>query len=280
MLAARVTGLFTSATVKAEVAAKPLTAATKPVTKQKASLAPSNRPVPATTPAARFTDSANPYQPPKIFQPPDAAVKRRVGGRHELTDAFRTIWFRPRVTIRWLIDERDPREAILLISIVFGLKYLDNVISGDGPIAFGMLLALIAIPISALIGIFFLYAAGLFYRLIGQALGGEGDGPEIRTAFAWSFVPTMAAFPLTVVLFTALNIWPSFTMNTPLWIINFPFLALGIWGIVIQIAGLSVAHQFSIPRAIGTFLLTFALVILVMWIVFVGGGMIISNAYS
>ncbi len=196
------------------------------------------------------------------------AVKSRTDGRHDLVEAFRTIWFQPRLTMRWLIDERDPREAILLISIVFGLKYLDNVLSSnDTPIAFGLLAAPIAIPISVLVGIALLYFFGLLYRLVGRMVGGEGDGPGIRTAFAWSlFVPTIAGLPIDILYFVSNVVMPT-TLYVPLWVFNFPILVLNIWGLVIEIAGLSVAHRFSIPHAIGTFLLGILIIFLVIMIV-------------
>ena len=67
-------------------------------------------------------------------------------------------------------------------------------------------------------------------------------------------MPTFAAFPITI-LFLAVDAFMPPTVFIPLWVFNVPILLLSIWGIVIEIAGLSVAHRFSIFRAIGTFLL-------------------------
>lgn len=255
VLASSVKGLFSTDTAKAKVAASSTPDPVEPISKSTASPARGNPAGSDSKSVGRFRETGNPYAAPRDSLANDVTPRTHTGGKHPLSEAFLTIWFQPRKTIRWLIDERNPREAILLISIVFGMKYLDNVLSSeDGSIAFGLLAAPIAIPISAIIGIVVLYFFGLLNRVVGRSLGGTGDGPAVRMAFAWSFIPTFAAIPITI-LFLAVDAFMPPTLFVPLWVFNGPILLLSIWGIVIQIAGLSEAHQFSIFRAIGTFLL-------------------------
>lgn len=278
--AAKVRGLFPASVANNTTAGKSRPGRAKSGKQPSDSPAPSKPAEPPSTPVAMRRDAVNPYQPPMRSPSAGVPVKTRAGGPHKLAEAFQTIWLQPRVTIRWLIEERNPHEAILLISIVFGLKYFDNVLSSeDGQIAFGLLAAPIAIPISALIGIIVLYLFGLLYRLVGRMLGGDGDGPSIRTAFAWSlFVPAIAGLPIDILYFASYVVMPP-KVYVPLWVFNFPILVLNIWGLTIQIAGLSVAHRFSILRAIVTVLLSFLIIFSVIFSTIMIGANLVMFSY-
>ena len=113
----------------------------------------------------------------------------------------------------------------------------------------------IGIPLSAMIGVLVLYAIGFLHTLIGEALGGVGDSRSLRTAFAWSTLPVICSFPVTLVFLALVYLFPTF-LSLPDLILNTPFLILFAWGIVIQVAGISAAHEFSILRAIFTFVLS------------------------
>jgi hypothetical protein len=77
--------------------------------------------------------SANPYQSPASAHRLEAVHASGVPKENEpgIAKAFLTIWFRPRQTIRWAIDHRPGRDAILLVMLAFSLKFFDNVLSGE-----------------------------------------------------------------------------------------------------------------------------------------------------
>lgn len=225
----------------------------------------------ATTKAASAKiDSADPYRPPAPIDESvgEPSLPSDDGSIDGLGAALRSIWFRPRHTIRWAIASRPGRDAIFMIMIAFSLKYLDNVVSsGDpGTIAFGLLGSIIGIPFSALIGIVVLYFMGFMHKIIGGVFGGSGDSESLRTAFAWSFVPMLLSFPLTVLVVGLFLTVPA-SHSIPDIVINLPFWILGFWGLVIEIAGISAAHRFSIIRAIATALITIVVLALAVLII-------------
>ncbi|MGI9472665.1 MAG: YIP1 family protein [Rubripirellula sp.] len=201
----------------------------------------------------------NPYRAPDHATEVSAPADRTVES-HQISDVFRTIWFQPRVTMRWLIAERAPREAFLVISLAFTIKYFDNVLSSsDGSLVFGMLASPIAIPISCLTGMFVLVLMALLHRVVGRALGGSGDVAALRTAFAWSFAPTVFVIPISVLFLLVERFTPP-TLFVPNLLFDIPLWILSAWMVILEIAGISAAHQFSIVRATFTFLLSIVIV--------------------
>ncbi len=114
-------------------------------------------------------------------------------------------------------------------------------------------------------GIVVLYVFGFLHKVVGEALGGDGDHRALRTAFAWSMIPLICSFPLMILLIILFSAFPA-SLSIPDFIVDAPFLVLLVWGIVIEVAGISAAHAFGVLRAIATFLLSVVLLALAVLI--------------
>lgn len=221
--------------------------------------------------------SGNPYESPAPIDHTDTVSTgtSSVPLKHGLRQAFWSVWFKPRQTIRWSIAERPARDAIIIAMTSFGLQFVDNCLltNEDSPIDGGLILAPIGVPISDLFGIVILYVFGFMHKIVGEAIGGNGDYRSLRTAFAWSLVPTIVSLPTTLLLLIIAFLVPSILM-VPNWLLNLPFTILFVWGIVIEVAGISAAHGFSIVRGIITFVVSAIILVLAIMIAVTGAVML------
>lgn len=228
-------------------------------------------------------EAANPYQstvssendrPTHAVAETQPITPTKSDNESGLAKAFWGIWLRPRKTIRWVIDHRPARDSIFLVMIAFSVKFLDNAISSQSySLVYLLIMSVIGIPVSAMIGVLVLYAIGFLQTLVGEALGGVGDSRSLRTAFAWSTLPVICGFPVTLVFLVLIYSFPTF-LSLPDLILNTPLLILFAWGIIIQVAGISAAHKFSILRAVFTFFLSIVIVGLAMGIAVQGAIMV------
>lgn len=220
------------------------------------------------------TKSANPFRPPVSSGRPKTTRRHRSDSHSPqgLAQAFLSIWFAPRETIRWAIAARKGSDAIMLAMIGFGLAFVDNcLLTSEGVLMSpALLFAPIGVPISAAIGLLPLYVIGFADQIVGALLGGKGDHPSLRTAFAWSLVPSILSLPVTLVFILVILVAPAI-LDAPGFLLSLPHIVLFLWGIIIHIAGISAAHQFSIPRAVATFLLSFVMLGVAFSIIIVFG---------
>jgi hypothetical protein len=71
---------------------------------------------------------------------------------------------------------------------------------------------------------------------------------------------------MSLLLLLAIMLLPSIG-SLPDWLLNLPFAVLFLWGLVIEIGGISAAHEFSIWRALVTFVVSLILLTLALLIV-------------
>jgi len=101
----------------------------------------------------------------------------------------------------------------------------------------------------------------LLYFKVGELMGGEGDLMPVATAFLWANIPSyiISIIALIPTFFEFLGISTSSVLGgmgfliTGIWgVVNF---FVTIWGIILAVVGLSVAHKFSNGYAISTYIL-------------------------
>jgi hypothetical protein len=113
----------------------------------------------------------------------------------------------------------------------------------------------------------------------GRVIGGVGKYKEVLAAIAWSMVPSIAAVAVTVFSIGFLGLEGlmggrilSNHESIVLIVASVLKLVLGIWSIVLLINGLSIAHRFSIGKAIlNLFLPILAILIPIAAIAFILG---------
>ena len=184
-----------------------------------------------------------------------------------------TIWLYPRRTIRAILDSPQPQRFVYLLSALGGIEGFLNRASrqsaGDSTSLWSILA--MAIVLGALGGIVQLYVTAGLAGWVGRQLGGEASGEEVRPAFAWANVPSIANFVFLIPLIAFYGnemfseITPKIDSNPiPLLFSVAPGIILGVWGLVILVVGVSEAHRFSIWRAIVSLLIPGLILLIVL----------------
>ncbi len=145
-----------------------------------------------------------------------------------------TVWFSPRLTIERLVEAR-PTYFVWLLAILGTVASLYNQISViDGATyLLNWQLALGLVLLGILVGIAWLYLAGLLLSWIGRLLGGLAPALHLRASFAWSSVPTILGFVVIVAIGAAngrgiaLDIVPLVVAASSLWSLIVFLLMLG-----------------------------------------------------
>lgn len=188
-------------------------------------------------------DHANPYAAPLALSEEAPAV---AGETIPLADfrPFRSMWTRPRVTVRTIVAT-DPELYVLPLVAVSGVVEVLDRASGRNA---GDSLSLTAIlgmacAVGPLGGLFQLWIASHLIRFSGFWLGGTGNREHLKTAIAWSLLPSACSLAFWAVQLLLLG-GEMFTTETPrldaqpmLWI---PFgatvlgeVTLGVWSFVL-----------------------------------------------
>jgi hypothetical protein len=164
-----------------------------------------------------------------------------------------TMWSQPRSTIRAIVHNR-PLYGVLYLAAIYTLQsffFYANWWSlglNDRYYAFLFL----GIILSPLIGFIWLYFMGWVYSLTGRWCGGRAPAPHLRAALAWSKIPTSINILLWFILII-LNPDRAFIQDAggaPSVFINFIYLILGTWSLVLLIQSLRELQAFTILRSL------------------------------
>jgi hypothetical protein len=201
-------------------------------------------------------------------------------------DSWSTIWYRPRATIRSIVDT-DARKFVLGIAWFAGALAALNeeVMLATVDLSstrmphlprLGPLGTAIFAFISGVISIITIYAGGSLFRWAGAILGGTATRVEVRAALAWAQVPTL--YLTVVVIIAALLGLDLPTLSAPTSVFGAVESIIALWIFVILLKCVGEVHRFSAWRALGALLLgslaTFAvlagLVLILYFIIKVG----------
>lgn len=197
----------------------------------------------------------------------------------EKINPWKTIWLKPRTTIRYVIENSSKRDIAILIALAgfcYSLnKAAANDVSQSLPAHIIILIAAVAGPLS---GLFLVFYSSLLLRYIGKLLGGKANYSDIVSVTAWSGAPLAAYVSFWIIKYILLG-KELFTYDvannlySPVAVITAAIMILGlvvtIWLYVILVIGLSEAHKYSKWRAFGTIVLsTIATILLVLPIAF------------
>jgi signal peptidase I len=165
-----------------------------------------------------------------------------------------TVWFSPRLTIERLVATR-PTYFVWLLAIVGTVASLYNQISViDGATyLLNWQLALGLVLLGILVGIAWLYLAGLVLSWIGSLLGGRAPALHLRTVFAWSALPTILGFVVIVAIGAANG------RGIVLDIVPLVVAASSLWSLVVFLLMLGRVEHFGFWRTILTYLFNLVL---------------------
>jgi hypothetical protein len=187
---------------------------------------------------------------------------------------FKTIWTAPRRTVRRIIAVDPSLHVIALVCLAGVGQALDRASSrnaGDNlPLAAILGTACLVGPLG---GIFMLWLGSHMIQLTGKWIGGVGKREHIKTAIAWSYVPSAFAVLLWIpmILLVGIDVFtnemPSIEAQplllAPFLAIVFTQVVLALWSFVLLCNTIAEVQRFrSAWRGLGNILLA-ALVLFV-----------------
>ncbi|MBN2412017.1 YIP1 family protein [candidate division KSB1 bacterium] len=171
-----------------------------------------------------------------------------------------TIWFRPKETIRRIVDT-NPNYQLLLLMILGGIGQTLSNARGMGemfPVSTLILICILSGPLS---GFLSLYISGFLLHWACKKFGGTATREQVRAVIAWSWAPIVYTLPLWGVkyilfrdeLFTLKKTFiESQNLLAVLYeFFNFIDFAIVILYLFILFAGLSEVNRIPVLRSIG-----------------------------
>lgn len=189
---------------------------------------------------------------------------------------YLAICYRPRATIRGIVEADPSDKVISLVVVACLIPAIASWLAGM-PVAFRIgatsvpllkprtwnTIYLFMLAGAPLLGVVMLYVNGALVRWAGSLLRGTAKAVEVRAALAWSMIPGIFGSLLSVgasatgaVHRPDVNQVHSFKMLaqflTPidLFLIGV-FMAIALWGFIVQLKCVSEVHHFSAWRALG-----------------------------
>lgn len=112
---------------------------------------------------------------------------------------FKTIWFRPRATIRQIISTNPALHLLLLVALGGITQTLDRASSRNAADSLPLVLVfIIACLLGPLGGMLSLWIGSHLIRLTGSWMGGIGNREHIKAAIVWAAVPGICTLPLWI----------------------------------------------------------------------------------
>ncbi len=223
----------------------------------------------------------NPYAPPEA----------EIGGEIAATPSgpdWLTILFRPRATIRRILDSGRTRAAgpmtvVFVISIVLPEAYRRSLDKDDWFVR--LMIDDLGPALLAAVGLLYLF--GYLIGLAGRWIGGTARAKDVRTAIAWSMVLLLPCGLIQLAAFLLYGVstgGPSpsvFDLDQLITRLGLSFLKVitAVWTIILWVKCVGEAHRFSALKAIGAGMLAM-LIYMIGFVAIAGSGMLVSYLIS
>jgi hypothetical protein len=192
--------------------------------------------------------------------------------KKEDLNVWTSIWIRPRETVRYAIDNKSMRFALILVLISGVFDVLNGASqnnTGDViPVPVILILAVVLGPVLGWIG--WWIGAGIA-TFVGKWFGGIGKFEELKMAFAISYIPFILGgilwIPDLLILGEAVFIEDvDISAGKWIWLIfsGFIGIVLGIWSFIITIKAIAEAHRFSAWRGLLTVIIPSVFIVIVL----------------
>lgn len=174
---------------------------------------------------------------------------------------WRTIWTRPRATVRWMA-ENDPMDWFWVLLVAGGTSRVMARLSElpiEGALTTNVLLSLVLIggPIG---GLLLIFAYGRVLHIVLKRLGGIATWVAARTAIAWSLAPgapSLAVWAIMIATYGAEVLSPTALENATgagekliLSLDYFIQFALTMWSLVLEVVTLADVHRISVWKVL------------------------------
>lgn len=191
---------------------------------------------------------------------------------------WRSIWLKPRATIRQIVVNNPDHHVVALAAAGGVVQTLSSSVSEKLGDQVGLLpILLIALLLAPIFGVVALYLTALLLRWTGRWLGGVATLGELRAAIAWGSAPmVMGGVGILVALLVSGH--DLFSTVQP-WLSRHPMLMIvcgvglivqgvaSLWSIVSYIKCVAEVQGFSAWRAIGNYLLAILVLFVVVFVV-------------
>ena len=163
-----------------------------------------------------------------------------------------TVWLSPRQTIERLVA-KQPTYLVWVLAVLGTIAslYCQIAVVAGTTYLLGWQLALSLVLFGAMVGIVWLYVAGLTLSWIGGLLGGAATALHMRAVFAWSTWPTILGFFAVLLIEANAAITPDVG----------PLVVAGtsLWSLFVFLLMLGRVERFGFWRTILTYLLNLVL---------------------
>lgn len=164
-----------------------------------------------------------------------------------------SMWIRPRSTLR-VILQTNPRYGIFYLAAIYALYnffYFANYWSVGISTRFYVILTL-GIVLSPVLGLIWLYFSSWVLYFTGKWLQGRAPMLHLRTALAWSKIPTVLNLLMWFALILA---YPGYVFildagGLSSLFVNIITLILGIWSFILLIQAIREVQFFTTTRAV------------------------------
>lgn len=196
---------------------------------------------------------------------------------NEKLNPFFSIWFSTRKTIRYVLENKSLKYA-LIIAAISGIPSGFNAFGElsstlNFQLGFLILASLVIGPILGLLGV---GLSTIIFTFVGKWMGGVGTFGEVAKAMGVVTIPAIWLFPYfiltSIITFNENQVDPLSGINGTMiiWMIFSALIMIvySIWMIVIQSQSIGEVHQFSSWRGFATLMIP-AIVFFIIGIIFV-----------
>ncbi|MDQ0244736.1 hypothetical protein J2S09_002307 [Bacillus fengqiuensis] len=191
--------------------------------------------------------------------------------------ALFSIWRRPSETMKGALGHH-PTSFLILIAWLAGLSNLiDFAVSrnvGDR-VAYSSILIII-FTVGPVFGLLQWIVSSYLYTLVGKWFGGTGEWREMRVAYGYANIPIAWGMILQIIqlflfqdgFFQSSPIYPSAFYGIMMILFGLIDLVLMGWFLVILVKGVSIAHEYSWKKALGTIVISTLLIFMLIFLFF------------
>lgn len=164
-----------------------------------------------------------------------------------------SMWTSPRSTIRSIVNV-NPKYGVFYLAWIYALQtyfFLASYWSFGLSFSFYAILT-VGILSSPVIGLIWVYIAGWILNFTGRCLGGQAPIAHLRTAVAWSKLPSSISLLMWLILMITSTelVFINGVSGPSTLFINFIFFILGIWSLVLLILSIQEVQGFTLPRTV------------------------------
>lgn len=182
-----------------------------------------------------------------------------------------SMWSQPTVTIRAILHSNS-KYGIYALSSLYAFE---NFLFFSNWWSFGLntpyyTILILSILLSPIVGIAWLYYTSWIFQLTGKLFKGQSSAAHLRTAIAWSKIPSSVSVFMWLILLAnhPNDVFIHASTGPSSIFINFITFIVAIWSYILLVQALRETQKFSLLAAVGNFVLAWLLSSLILLLIF------------